>query len=379
MLKYFNNFLLLLFLFLYSCSPEPIDLEIENRFGRLPDTPLYPQDNPYTSQKVELGKMLFWDPILSGDKDVACVTCHHPKNGYAENLDLSIGVGGEGLSVSRQNGTLVKRNAHTLLNAGFNGIDVFGIYNAELAPMLWDKRVESLEEQAILPLLSEEEMRGTEISEEAIIDTIIQRLYSIPYYKASFEEVFGINNITEKSIGKAIATFERTLTSNQSRFDQYVDGDENAFSTLELRGMMNFIDVGCVNCHNGPMFSDFKLHILSVPENDKLNVPDDGDGDFAFRTPTLRNLGMTAPYMHNGVFQTLEEVMEFYEDHSLGEGNINPNVSDMELDKELSKLQLGDQEIASILAFLNTLNDTNFDIDIPSEVPSGLNPGGNIE
>jgi len=116
-----------------------------------------------------------------------------------------------------------------------------------------------------------------------------------------------------------------------------------------------------------------------VPENNKLNTPDDGNGDFAFRTPTLRNLGITAPYMHNGVFETLEEVLNFYEDISLGEDNQNPNVPDNGLDEKLADLQLGDGEIASIIAFLNTLNDNNFDSEIPTEVPSGLHPGGNIE
>ena len=379
MSKLINTSALVLLLGLFACSPEPIHTDIENRFGQLPESPIHPSENPYSIEKVELGRMLFWDPVLSGNKDVACVTCHHPQNGYAEQLDLSIGVGGEGLSTSRHSGTLVKRNAHTILNTAFNGIGATGDYAPHAAPMFWDNRSHSLEEQAIEPLLSEEEMRGNDISEAVIIDTIIQRLNNIPQYKTHFEEVFGNDGITEENIGKAIATFQRTLIANQSRFDQYAAGDETALSDMELRGMMNFIDVGCANCHNGPMFSDYEMHTLSVPENNKLTTPDDGNGDFAFRTPTLRNLGITAPYMHNGVFETLEEVLNFYEDISLGEGNENPNVPDNGLDEKLADLQLGDEEIASIIAFLNTLNDNNFDAQIPTEVPSGLNPGGNIE
>jgi len=381
MSKYQIIIVLVAIIMLESCSPTPIELGVENRFGNLPNLPIHPSDNPYSLEKVKLGKNLFWDPILSGNKDVACVTCHHPENGYAENLELSIGVGGVGLSRFRQNGTLVKRNAHTVLNTAYNGIDASGTYFAETAPMFWDNRNNSLEEQAIQPILSEEEMRGTMITVGAIIDTIIIRLNNIPYYKNQFETVFGSEGITEENIGKAIATFERTLTANNSRFDKFANGDKNALSSLELRGMMNFTEAGCANCHNGPMFSDYKLHVLAVPENDKLLTPDNGNGKFAFRTPTLRNLELTAPYMHNGVFGTLEEVLNFYENFEGGEGesNQNPQVLESELDKKLLNLQVDDNKIASIIAFLNTLNDNNFDSEVPSEVPSGLNPGGNIK
>ena len=148
---------LILFIGFYSCSPEPIELDAGNRFGQLPKTPTFPVNNTYATNKVKLGKFLFWDPILSGNKDVACVTCHHPNNGYAEQLDLSIGVGGTGLSESRQGGILVKRNAHTVLNTAYNGISSGGTYTPETAPMFWDNRSKSLEEQAIQPLLSAEE------------------------------------------------------------------------------------------------------------------------------------------------------------------------------------------------------------------------------
>ena len=360
-----------------SCTPEPIDLNVDNRFGSLPSSPISPIPNPYSSEKVKLGKLLFWDPILSGNKDVACVTCHHPSHGYAEQLEFSIGVGGEGLSASRRKGTIVKRNSQTILNSAFNGITAEGYYNPEMAPMFWDNRNQSLEEQAIEPILSAEEMRGELIPKGVILDTVVQRLKEIPAYVALFEAAFGQHAVTAENLGRAIAAFERTLVANQSRFDQYVAGDPDALSSLEIRGMMNFIETGCANCHSGPMFSDFELHVLTVPENDKLNLLDDGDGSFAFRTPTLRNLDITPPYMHNGVFATLEEVLEFYDEAT--EESQNPNVSSGQRDEKLRQLQVDDDEVSSIIAFLRSLNDNDFDAEIIKAVPSGLNPGGNID
>ena len=124
-------------------------------------------------------------------------------------------------------------------------------------------------------------------------------------------------------------------------------------------------------------FSDYEMHVLTVPENDKLKILDKGNGDFAFRTPTLRNLGMTAPYMHNGVFETLEDVLQFYDD--VDEDSQNPNIPSALRDEKLRQLQLSDDKVASIIAFLDSLNDKNFDTEILKEVPSGLPPGGNIQ
>jgi len=364
-------------IFFITCTPEPIDLDLKNRFGRLPESVIVPSDNPMTTQKIQLGKQLFWDPILSGNKDIACVSCHHPNHGYAENLDLSIGVGGEGLSNTRKEGVLVKRNSQTILNTAFNGIDGEGFYQANQAPMFWDSRSKSLEEQAIEPILSAEEMRGSIISEANILDTIINRLNTIPEYVRQFEEVFGEEGISKSNIGKSIAAFERTLIGADSRFDQYVAGDENAMTSLEIRGMLNFIEGGCVACHGGPMFSDYELHVLTVPENQKLEMVDRGDDNFAFRTPSLRNLAYTAPYMHNGVFNTLEEVIEFYDE--VDSESQNPNISSSLRDVQLNQLDIPDDQKKSILAFLNSLNDLEFNDEIIKSVPSGLNPGGNID
>ncbi len=345
----------------------------------LPETVQYPIDNPYTVEKEDLGRLLYWDPILSGTKDVACVTCHHPDFGYADGLKFSQGVGANGLGPGRSGGLRTMRNAPTVINAAFNGIDNNGFYDPALSPMFWDNRAESLEGQALLPMLSKEEMRGGAIAEGAIIDTIIQRLYAIPEYVAKFEQAFGSNDINQDRILAAIATFERGIIANNSRFDRYMRGDLNALSGFEIEGMNAFIQVGCADCHSGPMFSDYKLHTIGVQDN--INPPDRGaTNTFDFRTPTLRNLSVTGPYMHNGIHETLEEVMEFYEEIAEGEDDaLNSNVSENQLDPEMQDLQLDDDQINEIIAFLNTLNDNSFDKTIPTSVPSGLPVGGNID
>ena len=203
---------IILFIFVFvACQEDPI-APVENPqefINALPQNVEYPIDNPYSLEKAELGRLLYWDPILSGTKEVACVSCHHPNLGYADRLAFSQGVGGTGLGPNRVGGEKTKRNAPTVLNTAFNGIDIAGLYHPETAPMFWDNRAESLEGQALLPMLSKEEMRGAVILETAIIDTIIQRLNGIPAYVTKFEQAFGSNEINQQRILAAIATFER--------------------------------------------------------------------------------------------------------------------------------------------------------------------------
>ncbi len=356
---------------------------IEN-INALPTKIKYPKNNSYDENRITLGKLLFYDPILSGDKDVACATCHHPKNGYAEFRDISIGVNGIGFASKRVFNSpntipFVKRNAHTILNTAFNGIDTLNQYTPENAPMFWDSRVNSLENQAIEPIKSLEEMRGLHFSDTEILTEIVSRLNTIEAYKSLFKEAFkGENTITVENIGKAIAAFERTLVANNSRFDKYMRGHKNAISLSEKEGFELFKKVGCINCHSGSMFSDYKMHVLSVPENEKLIKIDSGfQQQFSFRTPTLRNLRFTAPYMHNGTLTTLEKVLEFYEDLTFKKSR-NPNIKVTLIDTLAQKLTLRVKDMALIISFLNTLNDDSFDKTVPKKVPSGLHVGGNI-
>ncbi|CDF79785.1 cytochrome c551 peroxidase' /EC_number= [Formosa agariphila KMM 3901] len=350
----------------------------------LPKTILSPKDNPTTPEKVALGKLLFYDPILSGNKDVACATCHHPDFGYAELKDLSIGVNGKGLSMNRKfnspnNIPIVKRNAHTILNTAFNGINVNGEYSPEKAAMFWDSREESLEKQALAPIKTLEEMMGHSFSEDIILDTIVNRLRNIPEYVLKFQDVFKTKPaISSINLGKAIAAFERTLVTNNSRFDQYIAGDSSALSYSEKKGFNLFKKANCHSCHSGPMFSDFKMHVLTVPENEKLNFPDDGfEKTYAFRTPTLRNLRYTAPYMHNGKFENLLEVLEFYEDIASGVSK-NSNIENEKIDSLIKKIDIKVIDMQPIISFFNSLNDDTFDKVIPENVPSKLPVGGNI-
>jgi cytochrome c peroxidase len=363
---------------------KKLALQRLSRVTALPREVDAPADNPSTPAKVALGKLLFYDPILSGNKDVACATCHHPNNGYAEFRDISIGVNGNGLGSQRHfnepnDNPFVKRNAHTIINTAFNGINRFQQYEPEKAPMFWDARAESLEAQALEPIKTLEEMRGRHFSEEEILDEVIGRLKAIPEYEELFGKAFpGPEPVTIGNLGKAVAAFERSLVTNNSRFDQYMRGDKSALSLEEERGFELFKEVGCANCHNGPMFSDYKMHVLGVPENEKLREADRGFADrFAFRTPTLRNLRFTAPYMHNGELKTLDRVLEFYQDISQGK-NRNRGVPNENLDTLIREIRLSVRDMAPIISFFNTLNDDSFDKEIPAEVPSQLKVGGAI-
>jgi cytochrome c peroxidase len=350
----------------------------------LPTTVKHPSDNPYSEEKAELGRLLFYDPILSGEKDVSCATCHHPDFGYAESIELSIGVGGKGLGMQRSfvsQGKIpfTKRNSQSILNTGFNGIDVNGNYDPVNAPMFWDLRAKSLEDQSLHPIRQLEEMRGLNISEEKMIDVVLQRLNAIPEYRERFKKVFGNSgSINEDHLAKAMACFERTLVANNSRFDQYMRGDGTKLSAGEKEGMELFLNAGCARCHSGPMLSDFKVHVIAAPDADKRSDIDSSfQGGFAFRTPSLRNLRFTAPYMHSGKIAKLEDVLSFYEDlrgTSLRTRHVQPD----DLDSLAKMVRVEFRDISRIVEFLNTLNDPEYDKKIPVSVPSGLPVGGYI-
>ena len=355
-------FVLSLILFA-SCSPEEgIYVPIDERIGALPEFVIDPIDNTTTTEKVELGRKLFWDPVLSGNFDVACASCHHPDKGWGDNLARSIGVGGTGLGELRTGGAIVDRNANTIINSAFNGIDVNGNYDPNNTVMFWDNRALSLEEQSLMPIKSMPEMRGNTYSEEDAISVVSQRLANIPEYINMFNNAFGTATIIDgDKISKAIAAYERTIIANNSRFDQYARGDANILTAFEIRGLNSFLEMNCIACHGGPMFSDYELHDLGTPDD---GINDDGI-EGKFRTPTLRNLSVTGPYFHNGTFATLEQTVNFYADFERN-------------DEDAQRLNFDANEVDAIVAFLRTLNDENFDKTVPDGVPSGLSVGGDI-
>ena len=334
------------------------------------------------ANEVALGKQLFWDPILSGNRDVACASCHHPEHGWADGLFASQGVGATGLGPSRSGGAQLPRNAPSIVNVAFNGLALNGKLDPANAPMFWDNRVNSLEAQALGPIRSEAEMRGKNISEQQIDAEIESRLAAIPAYELAFQATFGAraeSAVTIDRVTRALAAFQRSLVATDSPFDRFMRGQADALSDLQKVGMQNFIDAGCAGCHSGPMFSDFKLHVLSAQDH-RLNdlAPDTGaDGTFGFRTPTLRNLRETAPYMHSGALPTLANVMAFYEGLE-EDGSQSPAVPTASLSALVSTIRGVEDGQGAILAFLESLNDSQFDRSVPQSVPSGLTPGGTI-
>ena len=364
-------------------------------FAPLPLHVESPAGNPSTPQKVALGRLLFWDPILSGGADIACATCHHPAFGYSDGRDLPIGTGGRGSGPGRTypagTSPLVRRNSQTILNVGFNGIDAAGHVDPEQAPMFWDSRARGLEAQALIPIDSLEEMRGGQVVEGGGVAAAVARIARVGEYRRLFERAFGgADAVTAVNLSRAIAAYERSLVVADAPFDRYVRGDRTAMSEVERRGMAAFEGHGCTLCHNGPMFSDYKLHVLGVSDNSKLGDYDPGaDQRYAFRTPSLRNLAYTGPYMHSGLIADLGSAVGFYKSVGGAAGLLvhfdKPRVVSGQLvlgspvgrdalDPLLREVTVN-SELDDIVAFLGTLNGT-FDRTMPARVPSGLRPGG---
>lgn len=284
-----------------------------------------PRDNPMTAEKIELGKMLFFDPRLSGNDHWACATCHNPSLGFSDGLRRSLGFGDE---------TELDRHAPTVLNVAYNSLQ------------FWDGRAATMEEQAVAPIQAEREMNSDPRK-------VVRKINAISEYKDRFKKVFG-RRATMENIGKAIAAFERTLVTGDSPFDRYMKGDKNALTTQEKRGLILFVSkAGCTQCHNGTNLTDNKFHNVGVPpagpakeDLGRYNVTKSERDKRAFKTPTLRNITMTPPYMHNGAFGTLEEVVEFYNKGGGPDPNLSPKIFELHLTRN---------EQRDLIAFLMTL------------------------
>ncbi len=282
-----------------------------------------PSGNPQTPEKVELGKKLFFDRRLSGDGTMSCSTCHDPEKGHSDDLAISLSY-----PTTRN-----WRNSPTLINVGFQKF------------LFHDGRAHTLEEQALFPMMSAFEMNQN-------LDFVEEEIRSVPEYVEAFRKVFS-GEVSRERMAMALAAFQRTLVSVNSPLDRFLNGDRKALSREAKKGYDLFTGKGkCADCHDGVNLADNKFYALNVPENeeqekdprvaatrrfvakvshydDYLNLKED-PGRYlvtkdkrdwkAFRTPTLREIAKTGPYMHNGIFETLEQVIEFF-DQGGGKGN----------------------------------------------------------
>jgi cytochrome c peroxidase len=337
----------------------------------LPDVPI-PKDQPLTPSKVELGRLLFFDPRLSGDGSISCADCHDPKKGWGDGNDLSRGYPG----------TVHWRNSQTILNAAF------------LKNWFWTSSAPSLEKQA------EGAMTGA-VAGNLVPLMAVERVKRVQEYVHLFKDAFQ-SAPTYEGILQAIAAFERTVVSRNVPFDKYMKGAKSALTTKAVQGKALFEGkAGCIQCHSGPLLTDEQFHNVAVPKNPafekdplrqitmrermrKNNVPEEvvlsldrdpgryidtkkEEDKGRFRTPPLRELVYTAPYMHNGVFFTLEEVVDFYDKG--GDDDPFGTKSD-----KIKPLQLTAEEKAALVAFLESLSGDEIIVERPKLPAYGVLP-----
>lgn len=307
--------------------PDPLTVDV----GHLPPFPEEP-GNPLTVQGVELGRRLFHDPILSGDRTQSCATCHDPDHAFAEPRRVSVGIdGSEGV-----------RNAPPVINVAW------------IPELFWDGRVASVEDQAREPVPNPIEMKLP-------WPDAVARIAADPDYPDMFGRAFGTIEVTEDRVVQAIAQFERTLVSHRSRWDRKIRLEE-AFTEQEIRGERLFFseEAECFHCHGSILFTDNRYHDtgldFSPPDPGRMAQTGNESDRGKFRTPTLRNVAETAPYMHDGRFATLEEVLEHYVSGMVRSPNLDPLLG---VHQPLG-LPLSAQDQADLVAFLKTLTDDEF-------------------
>jgi cytochrome c peroxidase len=328
---------LLLFVAGFGCthpaSERPVGsvVEIKAPLGLPPMN--IPENNPLTAEGIELGRRLFYERRLSGDSSLSCASCHNPLSGFADGRKRSLGMGGK----------IGNRNAPSLINAAY------------VPSQFWDGRASSLEDQAGGPMANPIEMNQSH-------DISVSKLQADASYREDFVRAFGPGPVTMTRVRNALASFERTLISGNSPFDRYeYGGDPQALTPAAIRGLGVFRDPqkgNCAACHTigktFALFTDGKFHNIGVGVDDEEHLTDLGryaetkaESDRgAFKTPTLRNAALTAPYMHDGSLKTLKDVVDFY----AGGGNSNPY-----LDKEIKASKLGGQDRADLVEFLQSL------------------------
>ena len=293
-----------------------------------------PADNPSTNEGVALGRRLFYEKALSNDFSMSCATCHRQEDAFSDRRTFSVGT----------NGTLGRRQAMAIVNLAWDG------------SFFWDGRSSSLEAQAFKPVVDHAEMRNA-------WPTVVSRLQADPTYPRQFERAFGTSLIDSVNVVRAIAQFERSLISLGSRFDRFrYLGETTALSEPEQRGMLLFMrGAHCVDCHHEPMMADHSLRNngLDLTFTDQGAAEATGNPAHAgrFKVPTLRNIEFSAPYMHDGRFNTLEEVVDFYAD----DVQLNsPGLDNHMLPWIAGQVQLSAEDRSDLVAFLKALSDSDF-------------------
>lgn len=321
-------------------GPTPLTIEV----GDLPPLPDF-TDNPTTVEGVALGRSLFYETALSGDGTQSCGSCHQPHLAFGDSGSFSLGILGDPGG----------RNTQVVVNPGWQEFQ------------FWDGRRGTLEDQARDPVVNPVEMN-------AVWSEVVTRLEDDPTYPDRFAEAFGSSEISEDRVVMAIAQFERTLVSAESRFDRKLRGDV-AFTDAEQRGEDLFFSeqAECSHCHAAPFFTDNEFHDIgldSVPADlGRAEVTNQSFDEGKFKTPTLRNIEVTGPYMHDGRFETLEEVLEHYADGVHRSPNLDPTLG-VHLNGGGDGVELNAQEQADVIAFLRTLTDSAF-LTNPAFLPPG--------
>ncbi len=315
------------------------------KLGPLPPV-VTPPNNPQSSLKILLGKQLYFDTRLSKDNTISCATCHNPAMGWSDAGPTSTGI----------NGQKGGRRSPPVCNAAYSPLQ------------FWDGRAPSLEEQAKGPIQNPIEMGSTH-------EVMIQSVQNIPGYVEEFKQVFGTSVITVDMIADAIAAFERTVVTTDSPFDRYARGDKKALSKLEKDGLEVFTGKGhCTACHWGPYFSDGRFHNLGVLEYDPAK-PDMGRFDVtknpadkgAFKTPTIRDVALRAPYMHSGTEKTLEDVVDLYDKGG--------RVQSANLDQLIVPLGLTAYEKKALVTFMKiSMTSTNPEVANVKPIPASELP-----
>ncbi|MDF2179011.1 cytochrome c peroxidase [Aliiglaciecola sp. CAU 1673] len=314
-------------------------------------TGLPPIRDGFSPAQIDLGRYLFFDPILSRDHNLSCANCHQPQRGFSDGMGRSVGATGEP----------VKRGAPGLWNVGF------------LRRLFWDARATSLEEQARGPLFDPKEMANTP-------KQLLEDLSNSPEYEQLFATAFPEQDraISISNVTLALAAFQSSLISLNSRYDQYALGYHQALSEQEIKGMnvyRSFV-ARCAECHTPPLFTNQQIAVIGTPEPEGLPLDIGAEATFdapklkgGFKVPSLRNIVNSGPYMHSGRFDNLEDAVRFY---TQGRGHAVPEGVDMQIHWHIWEPNLSDQEITDIVAFLGALTDESLLPEIPTILPSGL-------